>query len=434
MKRKMNRRQFLGTACAVGAGFALPQIVPASVLGQSAAAAPSNTVALGCIGVGGMGLDNMHKLMSLDNCRVLAVCDVYKDRQERAKSIVDEKAGNSDCAVYGDWRELIARDDIDAVMIAAQDHWHALMAVEAARAGKDIYCEKPLGVSVQESQAIRDAVRKHGRVFQTGTWQRSLENFQRACTLVRNGYIGRVHTVEVSVEGPRYQPKYKGPYGMQPVPEGFDWEMWRGPASPEPYNRGRVEWPDWYLIFDYCVGFITNWGVHHLDIAHWGCPRIGQEPFDLSCEEVIRTEGFTDNSLSWRAEFRYADDFKMIFTDEEKMKLGCKFIGEEGWVHVDRSGIWAEPDSLLTLPFKDSDERLTDSTHHGKNFLDCIASRKDPVSHVDAAHTASILGMLADIAGRTGETLRWDPALEQFINHDGANAQLKRAMHNGWSL
>ncbi|HOH43694.1 MAG TPA: hypothetical protein PLZ53_11290, partial [Candidatus Hydrogenedentes bacterium] len=220
----------------------------------------------------------------------------------------------------------------------------------------------------------------------------------------------------------------------QPVPEGFDWEMWRGPASPEPYNRGGVEWPDWYLIFDYCVGFITNWGVHHLDIAHWGCPRIGQEPFELSCEEVIRTEGFTDNSLSWRAEFRYADGFKMIFTDEEKMKLGCKFIGEEGWVHVDRSGIWAEPDSLLTLPFKDSDERLTDSTHHGKNFLDCIATRKDPVSHVDAAHTASILGMLADIAGRTGETLRWDPALEQFINHDGANAQLKRAMHNGWSL
>lgn len=434
MQKKMSRRQFLGTTCAVGAGIALPQIVPATALGKGGGVSPSNTLTLGCIGVGGMGLDNMHKLMGLENCRVLAVCDTYADRQQRAKDIVDDKYGNNDCAVYGDWREVIARDDIDAVMIAAQDHWHAPMAVAAAEAGKDMYCEKPLGVAVNESKAIRDAVRKHKRVFQTGTWQRSLENFQHACTLVRNGYIGRVHTVEVSVEGPRYQPKFKGPFAEQPVPEGFDWEMWRVPASPEPYNRGRVEWPDWYLIFDYCNGFITNWGVHHLDIANWGCPRIGTEPFELVCDEVIRSEGFTDNSLSWRAEFRYDDDFKMIFTDEDQMKLGCKFIGEEGWVHVDRSGIWAEPESLLKLSFQDSDEKLTESTHHGKNFLDCVMSREDPVSHVDAAHTASILGMLADIAGRTKETLRWDPQTERFVDNDGANAQLQRAMHNGWSL
>ena len=434
MNNKLSRRQFLGSSCALGAGFALPQIVPACVFGKGAEVAPSDTITMGFIGVGGMGVDNMRQFLGLENCRVLAVCDTYVDRQQRAKDIVDSKYGNKDCAVYGDWREVIARDDIDAVMIASQDHWHALMAVAAAEAGKDIYCEKPLGVAVEESKAIRDAARKHKRVFQTGTWQRSVERFQQACRPVRNGYIGDIHTVEVSVEGPDYQPKYKGPYDEQPVPEGFDWEMWRGPAAPEPYNFGRVEWPDWYLIFDYCNGFITNWGVHHLDIANWGCPRIGSESFELECDEVLRSEGFTDNSLSWRAEFRYADGFKMIFTDDGKLKRGCKFIGDEGWVHVTRPSISASSRSLLKVKLKDEDDKLTESTHHGRNFLECIATREDPVSHVDSAHTASILGMLADVAGRTKETLNWDSVAEKFVDNDGANAQLKRAMHNGWSL
>lgn len=434
MKTHLNRRQFLASSLTAGAALGLPTIIPASAFGQDGAPSPSNKITIGCIGVGGMGTDNMNNFLKLPDCRVVAVCDTYEERRQRAKGIVDAQYGDTGCAMYADFREVLARDDIDAVMIAAQDHWHALIATAAAKAGKDMYCEKPLGVSVEESRAIFDAVRKNNRVFQTGTWQRSLEPFQRACTLARNGYVGKIHTVEVATEGPHYKPKYEGAMDPQPVPEGFDWEMWRGPAPTEPYNPGRVAWPDWYLIFDYCTGFISNWGVHHLDIANWGCPWVGDEPFELECKETFRNQGFTNNVNTWDATFTYADGRKMSFKDKEHMKSGCKFIGDEGWVHVDRSGIWAEPESLLTVEFKDTDTRLTDSTNHGANLLECIRSRKDPVSNVEAAHKASCLGMLADIAGRLETKLKWDPKSERFQDNDEANAMLHRDMHNGWSL
>ncbi|HUW61976.1 MAG TPA: Gfo/Idh/MocA family oxidoreductase [Candidatus Bathyarchaeia archaeon] len=434
MKLKINRRQFLKNSAMAGAALALPSIVPGSALGADDAVAPSNKITLGCIGVGSMGTDNMKNFLGLSDCQVVAVCDTYEDRRQKAKDLVDAQYGDTGCAMYGDYRELLARKDIDAVMIAVQDHWHALIATAAAKAGKDMYCEKPLGVSVEESRCIRDTVRATQRVFQTGTWQRSLGKFQHACTLARNGYVGKIHTVEVATEGPQYRPKYTGTLDPQPVPDGFDWNLWRGPAPDKPYNPGRVAWPDWYLIFDYCAGFITNWGVHHLDIANWGCPRIGNDPFDVECTATYRNEGFTDNVDTWNATFTYADGFKMLFADCDQRKSGCRFIGDEGWVHVDRSGIWAEPESLLKVEFKDTDVRLTDSTHHGDNLLQCIRSRNDPVSDVDAAHKASILGMIADISARLKKKLKWDPKTERFVECAEANNMLKRAMHNGWTL
>lgn len=430
METHLNRRQFLHHSIATGAALGL---MPG--LSAASGALPANDrITMGCIGVGSMGTRNMNNFLDLDGVQVVAVCDAYADRREKAKGIVDAKYGDSGCALYGDYRELLAREDIDAVMIAAQDHWHALMATEAAKAGKDLYCEKPLGVSVEESRTIRDTVREHKRVLQTGTWQRSLRDFQHACTLARNGYVGEISRVEVAAEGPHYRPKYNGPMDPRPVPEGFDWAMWRGPAPGEPYNPGRVAWPDWYLIWDYCVGFICNWGVHHLDIANWGCPRVGTVPFDVACTASYRSEGFTDNVDTWDATFTYDDGLIMRFTDGEQQKMGCRFIGDAGWVHVDRSGIWAEPESLLTVQFKDTDERLTDATHHGQNLADCIRSRQDPVSDVDAAHVASYQGMVADIAARLGQTLRWDPKAERFTGNDAANKMLRRPMHNGWSL
>ena len=434
MKSHLNRRQFLTRTLTTGAVLGLPGWMPGSVSAQDVPVSAINRITLGCIGVGGMGTDNMQKFLGLPDCQVVAVCDTYEDRRQRAKGIVDAQYGDSGCAMYADFREVLARDDIDAVMIAVQDHWHALIATAAAKAGKDMYCEKPLGVSVEESRCIRDAVRKNNRVFQTGTWQRSVDKFQYACTLARNGYVGTIHTIEVATEGPTYRPKYTGTMEPQPIPDGFDWNMWRGPAPEKPYNPGRVAWPDWYLIYDYCTGFISNWGVHHLDIANWGCPRIGSEPFELECSATYRNEGFTDNVDSWKSTFTYADNLKMLFTDNIQQKSGCRFIGDEGWIHVDRSGIWAGPESLLTVQFKDSDIQLTDSTNHGDNLLQCIRSRKDPVSDVDAAHKASCLGMLADIAARLEQKLKWDPVTERFTDNDEANAMLKRPMHNGWSL
>ena len=345
-----------------------------------------------------MGTGNMNVFLGLPQCRVVAVCDTYHQRRQKAKDRVDAQYGDKGCATYADYRELLARADIDAVMIAAQDHWHALMAAAAAKAGKDMYCEKPLGVSVQESRSIRDAVRNAKRVFQTGTWQRSQAKFQHACRLVRNGYLGKIHTVEVAAPGPEYKPKYKGSLDPQPVPDGFDWSMWRGPAPAKPYNPGRVAWPDWYLIWDYCAGFIVNWGVHHLDIANWGCPQIGTEPFRVRSEAVYRKEGFTDNANTWQATFTYPSGLKVIFTDTPRQKPGCRFVGEDGWVYIDRSGISAQPESLLKVKIKPQEQQLTDSKHHGDNFLQCIRSREDPVSSVDAwPHQATTLGMVADI-------------------------------------
>ena len=431
--RLLTRRGLLkGLAAAGAVGAAYP--IASSALGGQGELPPSEKITLGCIGVGGMGTANMKVFLGLPACRVLAVCDTYEDRRQKAKERVDAQYGDSGCKTYRDFRELLARKDIDAVMMAPQDHWHALIAVAAVKAGKDLYCEKPLGVSVEEGLRIRDAVRSAKRVFQTGTWQRSQRKFQHACELARNGYLGKIHTVEVAAPGPEYRPSYKGPLDPQPVPPGFDWEMWRGPAPAKPYNPGRVAWPDWYLIWDYCAGFITNWGVHHLDIANWGCPQIGQGTFEVQCKATYRNEGFTDNVDRWFATFTYASGLKMVFSDNQQQKTGCRFIGDQGWVHVDRAGIWAQPESLLKVKLKPGELRLTDSDHHQDDFLKCIRTRKDPVSDVDAAYVASTLGLLADIAARLHQTLRWDWNQQKFVGNEEANRRLVRPMHNGWSL
>jgi predicted dehydrogenase len=271
-------------------------------------------------------------------------------------------------------------------------------------------------------------------VFQAGTWQRSQAKFRQACELVRNGYVGKIREIQVSAPGPQYQPKYEGSMEPQPVPEGFDWKMWRGPATDKPYNPGRVAWPDWYLIWDYCAGFICNWGVHHLDIANWGCPLIGTEPCEVECQGVYRKKGFTDNIESWRAEFTFASGLKMIFTDPLKQKTGTRFIGDKGWVHVDRAGIWSEPESLLKTELKENELHLHASKHHQDDFLTSVRSRQDPVSDIDATHVASYFGMLAEIAARLEKKLKWDPKTEKFIGCDEANARLTRQLHNGWKL
>jgi predicted dehydrogenase len=435
MTKAMNRRRFIQrTASAAAAAASVPLIVRSSALGLEAATPPGDKITIGCIGVGGMGTNNMQAFLGLENCRVVAVCDAYEDRQAKAKGIVDAQYGDKGCKTYGDFRELLARKDIDAVMIAAQDHWHALIATAAVKAGKDMYCEKPLGVCVEEGKRIRDAVRKAKRVFQTGTWQRSQRKFQHACELARNGYLGKIHTVEVAAEGPRYRPAYKGTLEPQPVPAGFDWNMWRGPATDKPYNPGRVAWPDWYLIWDYCAGFIANWGVHHLDIANWGCPQVGAEPCSVECKATYRNEGFTDNVDSWDATFEYESGLKMHFTDEKTLKLGCKFIGDKGWVYVDRSGTDAEPKSLLQVRLTPEEVHLSNSDNHQADFLKCVRNRKDPVSNVDAAYHASTLGLVADISARLKQKLNWDPKKEQFTGSDEANKMLTRPMNNGWSL
>jgi len=254
----LNRRIFLKSIALTAGAISFPTVLPSSVLGAGRKMSPSNRITVGCIGVGARGSNNLTGFLGIPEVEVLAVCDPYADRQRQAKEMVDKKYDNKDCKTYGDFREVIARKDIDSVVITTQDRWHALIATAAAKAGKHIYCEKPFGVCVGDCKVIRDSVRKKKVIFQTGTQQRSDRKFRQACELALNGYLGKIHTVEVGSPGPEYKPKYTGPMEPQPVPEGFDWNMWCGPAPFKPYNPGRVAWPDWYLIWDYCAGFIVN--------------------------------------------------------------------------------------------------------------------------------------------------------------------------------
>ncbi|MCX6910342.1 MAG: Gfo/Idh/MocA family oxidoreductase [Verrucomicrobia bacterium] len=449
----MNRRDFLRSSAAAAAAVGLPNLIPATAFGAN------SKIVMGCIGVGSRGRNNMKLFLALEGCRVVAVCDPYEDRRQKAKKMADAQYGDTGCAMFGDYRELVARKDIDAVSIATQDHWHALVATAAAAAGKDMYCEKPMGVSVEQGRIMLDAIRKHKRMFQAGTWQRAQGKFRQACALVRNGYVGTLREIQVAAPGPQYQPKYNGPLDPEPVPEGFDWNMWRGPAPNKPYNPGRVAWPDWYLIWDYCAGFICNWGVHYLDIANWGCPALGKEACDIECKGVYRKKSFTDNIESWNGTFNFSSGLKMTFIDipsESDPRTGAKFIGDKGWVHVSRAGIWSEPGSLLQLRPKAGETHVYESSepgddiitikakagdqiafktfNHGDDFLSSVRSRKDPVSDVNATHVASYLGLVAEIAARLETKLKWDPKKEKFIGNDEANKRLTRPMHNGWKL
>ena len=435
-KREFSRRQFLRKAAGTAVGsVGFPYIVVSSALGKAGSVAASERITMGCIGVGGQGTGNMRGFLGKGEVQVVAVCDVVESRRHKAKGIVDRRYGDKGCASYNDFRDVLHRPDIDAVVIVTQDHWHAVIAVAAAKAGKDMYCEKPLGVAVTEGQAIARAVRSYGRVFQTGTQQRSDHKFRFACELARNGYLGKIHTVKVAAPGPDYKRTYRKPTTEEPIPAGLDYDMYIGPAPMKPYNGGRLAWPDWYLIWDYCAGFSVNWGVHHLDIANWGCPAVADEPFELKCKGSHRDDGLTDNINDWRADFDYVSGLRMSFSDTgNPNKQGCQFEGDKGWVHVNRAGIRAEPASLLQVKIKPDEMHLHESSNHHTDFLNCVRTRSDPVSPVEAGHKASNLGLITDIAARVNRKVKWEPKKELFVNDSEANRFLSRPMRSPWHL
>ena len=423
----LSRRRFLGSAIA-----AAPWVLSPRAWGAN------GRVTLGAIGVGGRGTGVMRGFLGIRDVQVVAVCDVQEGKRANATRLVDGHygaRGGGGCFDCNDFRDILYRDDVDAVLLAPQDHWHGAMAVMAARLGKHMYCEKPLGVSVRECQAIRDAVRRFGVVFQTGTQQRSDRRFRHACELAINGYLGTVHTVKVAAPGPHYQRRYRGPVAPEPVPKGLDWDMWLGPAPWKPYNRGHMDWPGWYLIWDYCAGFVVNWGVHHLDIAHWGCPRLASQPFELTCKADYRDDGFCDNGSGWRGEFRYSDGLRLLYSDTgHPYAQGCRFEGTEGWVHVNRQVLHAEPASLVGVTLRPGDVHLHESHHHQADLIHAIRARRDPVAPVEAGHRASYFGMIADIAARLGRPLRWDPAAERFAAAPDGARMLSRPLREPWSL
>jgi predicted dehydrogenase len=437
MRNKIiNRRRFLKRAAGTAAGaMSFPYVVSSSAFGAS------EKITVGCVGVGPQGSGDMGNFLRQKDAQVVAVCDVKDPVLKAAQKRVNEYYQGTGCTAYKDFRELMARDDIDVVLAATPDHWHVLIALAAVRAGKDVYLEKPMGLSLAQDQALRAAVHRHGRVFQFGTQQRSERNFRFACELALNGRLGKLHTINVWSPGS----SQGGDPTPVPVPEWLDYEMWLGPAPYTPYTKDRCSNKLWWFISDYALGFIAGWGIHPLDIALWGGGEKVACPVEIEGKGVWPTEGVCDTAMNWKVVCKYDSGVTMNFTgdpypDEWKQRYGrttshgTAFEGTDGWVHVDRSSLNAHPKELLETEFGPNDIHLYKSDNHVRNLLDCVKSRAETVCPIDVAVQADIICQISDIAIRLEQKLTWDPKTERFVNNDTANRRLSRSMRTPWTL
>ena len=426
--KRLTRRSFLKAAVA---GAAAPWIVPSSALGGGGQLPPSERIGMGFIGLGGRGGGIMPHFVQKGLSQCIAICDVWQDRRERARARM-----GGQCAAYGDFRELIARDDVDAVVIATPDHWHVLHSIAAMEAGKDVYCEKPLSPTVRQGRALVEAATRYDRVFLHGTHQRSFWGFRHACELARNGYLGDVHTIRVCERGGRAD----SPRRPEPVPASLDYDLWLGPAFEIPYVRQPTSGGAWQFRSDYTIGWIAGCGVHPLDIAQWGNGTDRTGPIEVEGEGTYPTNGFNDTATDWHVEMTYANGVRLIFTSTHNHvnspEVGARFEGTEGWVmaHGNACSIKAEPASLLQTRIEPEERHLTRSNNHAQHFLDCVRHRRETIAPAEVAHRSTTLCHLSDIAMRLGCKLRWDPEQETFIGNDEANRMLSRARRVPWTL
>ncbi|MBN1480150.1 gfo/Idh/MocA family oxidoreductase [candidate division KSB1 bacterium] len=430
----MKRRTFIKTTLA-----AAPLFVPAHVLGGRYTA-PSDKIRMGCIGVGSMGSGHVRAFLGQPDVQILAVCDVRQAHRERAKRAVDTVYDNSDCTTYHDFRELLARDDIDAIMTATPDNWHALIGLEAARRGVDMYFEKPLTMSINESQALRDAVSKYNVIFQFGTQQRSDYEFRQTIELIRNGRIGQLETVMIGSASYEQIPKQP----EQPVPQGFDYDFWLGPAPWAPYTYERCT-RQWTLIADYSLGCLSGaWGIHSVDMVQWVNRSDNATPVTAEGTGFVPTSGFYDTAQHFDIEHVYANGLKLIHMDMDTAKkrawqfklfhMAILFLGSEGWIYVGRGFMDAEPKSLLKEKLGPHDERLPFSNNHRRNFLDCVRDRKQPVSNIHSAFYSDVTCHQAHIAMTLGRKVTWNAEREEFENDPVANRLKGRAMRSPWHV
>jgi len=423
-RKQISRRRFLGTAAA---GIAIPYFIPSSVRGADAA---SNKITIGFIGVGDHGTGhNLHRYLELNEARVLMVCDVDGYRMRKAKAMVDAAYDNEDCAMSKDFREVLARKDIDAVMISTPDHWHTLISVLAAQAGKDVQCEKPT-LTINEGKILIRTMRKLGRVFQTSTEDRSLAVYNRMAELVRNGRIGKLQRIEVIL--PR-QPTGPGDPTSQPVPRDLDWDMWLGPAPYAPYAKDRCHF-NFRWISDYSGGIITDWGAHLFDTAQWANDTERSGPLEVESTGTFWEGGLFNTVKDYNVTYRYANG--VIMTCKPGTP-SIKFIGSDGWLGNEgwRAPLKASSHEILESEISLMEKHLyTNPAGEHDDFLKCVKSRKDPYFPVDVGHRVSTICHLANIALRLGRRLKWDPDAERFLNEDQANEMMSRPMRIPWNL
>ena len=442
MSTKQTRRSFLQKSTAAGAAVGFPTVIPSSALGKDGNTAPSERVVMGFIGIGNRGLGVMQAHINHKDVQGVAVSDCHKNHTDRnrrcgsegGKEAVDKKYGNKDCKAYFDFRELCARDDIDAVMVATPDHWHGIICMEALRNGKDVYCEKPVTHFHAEGKAIHETVAKHKRIFQVGSQQRSDWNFRQAVEIVRNGLIGKVTNVEVGLPGGRTGPD-RDPT-LKDAPEGYD--MWCGPSPVLPFMEARHHW-SWRWHSNYGRGQLMDWIGHHNDIAHWGlgleATGGGGGPISVEAKnwDFSRTPDIYDTAWQYDVISKYPGDIEVKMSS--RVGGGCKWIGTDGWVWVNRGRLDASNKEWIKKGFHAGDWKGYRSPGHQRNFIDCVKSRKETVAPAENAHRSITPGHIAYVSHEIGRAIKWDPKKEAVIGDDKAHKILYSLPYRGdWKI
>ena len=400
------------------------------MLGKAGSVAPSNRITLGFIGVGEHGTTvNLNNFLGNSDAQVVAICDVDANRRNQAHDMVNEKYGNEDCTACNDFREIIGRDDIDAVVISTPDHWHALIAVTAAKAGKDVFCEKPT-LTVHEGRVLSDTIKRYNRIFQTASENRSVYVYHRMCELVRNRRIGKLHTIRVELPSGPNRPGDPTPMS---VPKGFDYEMWLGPAPWAPYTKDRCHF-HFRWILDYSGGQLTDWGAHLIDIAQWGNDTELTGPVEVEGKGVFGKEGLYNTAKEYHIEYKYANGVRLVVSSGTP---GIRFEGTEGWIGNSgwRASLRANPESLLeSFIGPDETHLYTCRSGEQRNFLDCVKSRKSCYYPPEVGHRSFTIAHIGNISMMLGRKLRWNPNIERFVSDEQANRMLSRAMRSPWHL
>jgi len=428
-RRGLSRRGFLLGAASSAAAF--PYVVASAALGKAGGVAASERITLGCIGVGDHGTKvNLKNFLGNSDAQVVAVCDVDEGRRDNAKGMVNARYSNGGCAAYTDFREIIEREDIDAVVISTPDHWHALMSVMAAKTGKDVFCEKPT-LTVEEGRIVSDTIRRYDRVFQTASGVRARGTYHRMCELARNGYLGKVHTLRVVLPSGPHRPGDPTP---MPVPKDLQYDLWLGPAPWAPYTKDRLHY-HWRWILDYSGGQLTDWGAHLVGIAQWVNNTDDTCPVEVKGKGVFCKGGLYNTAREYEIEYKYSSGVRLIVTSGQP---GVQIEGDKGWIGAlgtNRKGLDAKPKSLLETVLGPGDERVyTCAAGEQRNFLDCVKSRKKCFYPEEAGHRTFTTTHIGNISMMLGKKLKWDPAAERFTNDDDANRMLSRAMRSPWRL
>ncbi|MCG6928379.1 MAG: Gfo/Idh/MocA family oxidoreductase [Acidobacteria bacterium] len=427
------RRTFLGRSLAAAGGLAFPQIVPAAALGRDGAVAPSERIVLGGIGLGPRGTYDLSVMLPEQDVQFVAICDVRRIRREAIKEMVDTHYGSGDCAMYRDFFELLDRPDIDAVLIATGDHWHALASILAMKAGKDVYSEKPCGMTIAEVQALADAAHRYARVFQAGTQRRSLANFQYAAYLAQSGKLGKLHTLHASIYTPS---RTYGWLSAEPEPpvEECDWDRWLGPSPWRPFNNAYVS-GGWRGHYDFeAAANLPDWGAHTIDLCQWANQSDDTTPIEWRADESGIT-GLYANGVELICDFLptpFGDRAPQYTTSTGTCPV--RYEGDEGWVETGDNGEILLSENLVESLGRQFVKPGTSARGHGRNFFDCVKSRARPVCHQDVMRRSHIACFAAELAWELRRKVTFDPVTERFVGDEEANRRIRRATREPWSL